>query len=261
MRAANGSARNALLLGNAYFKCRLCQFDGNALGLVLVLGVGLGVANRYVPARYPLADAHSATGGQCELTLPGATRVRLSSRNAIDVRFDGERRQVMLSVGEILVEATHGDPRLFVVSSTDGDVRALSTCFLVHREEPGTRLTMLQSVVTARTETPGEKHAIKEGQQVLILPQGLQAGEAALALAGAWAQGVLVVENARLASPVAELERYLPALLRVDPSIVDLRVIGSFPLKDIRLALQVLESSLPVRSVEHSAWWFEVVPH
>ncbi|MCR3869176.1 amino acid ABC transporter substrate-binding protein, partial [Pseudomonas aeruginosa] len=51
-----------------------------------------------------------------------------------------------------------------------------------------------------------------------------------------------------------------PALLQVDPSIADLRVTGSFPLKDTRLALQALEPSLPVRSVRHNAWWFEVVP-
>ncbi len=63
-----------------------------------------------------------------------------------------------------------------------------------------------------------------------------------------------------LADLVAELGRYSPALLRVDPSIADLRVTGSFPLKDTRLALQALEPSLPVRSVRHNAWWFEVVP-
>ncbi|MBF3131165.1 amino acid ABC transporter substrate-binding protein, partial [Pseudomonas aeruginosa] len=127
-------------------------------------------------------------------------------------------------------------------------------------EEPGTRLTVLQSAVAARAETLSEERVIKEGQQVLILPQGLQASEAAPALAGAWAQGMLVVENARLADLVAELGRYSPALLRVDPSIADLRVTGSFPLKDTRLALQALEPSLPVRSVRHNAWWFEVVP-
>lgn len=112
----------------------------------------------------------------------------------------------------------------------------------------------------ARAETLSEERVIKEGQQVLILPQGLQASEAAPALAGAWAQGMLVVENARLADLVAELGRYSPALLQVDPSIADLRVTGSFPLKDTRLALQALEPSLPVRSVRHNAWWFEVVP-
>lgn len=207
-RAANGPARNALLSGNARFKRRLRRLGGSALGLVLALGVGLGVANRYVPVRYLLADAYSATGEQRELTLPDATHVRLNSRSAIDVRFDGERRQVVLLAGEILVETAHGDPRPFVVSSADGDMRALGTRFLVRREEPGTRLTVLQSAVAARAETLSEERVIKEGQQVLILPQGLQASEAAPALAGAWAQGMLVVENARLADLVAELGRY-----------------------------------------------------
>lgn len=118
-RAANGPARNALLSGNARFKRRLRRLGGSALGLVLALGVGLGVANRYVPVRYLLADAYSATGEQRELTLPDATHVRLNSRSAIDVRFDGERRQVVLLAGEILVETAHGDPRPFVVSSAE----------------------------------------------------------------------------------------------------------------------------------------------
>ncbi|MBD4395099.1 amino acid ABC transporter substrate-binding protein, partial [Xanthomonas citri pv. citri] len=90
---------------------RLRRLGGSALGLVLALGVGLGVANRYVPVRYLLADAYSATGEQRELTLPDATHVRLNSRSAIDVRFDGERRQVVLLAGEILEETAHGDPR------------------------------------------------------------------------------------------------------------------------------------------------------
>ncbi len=184
----------------------------------------------------------------------GPARNALLSGNA---RF---KRRLRRLGGSILVETAHGDPRPFVVSSADGDMRALGTRFLVRREEPGTRLTVLQSAVAARAETLSEERVIKEGQQVLILPQGLQASEAAPALAGAWAQGMLVVENARLADLVAELGRYSPALLRVDPSIADLRVTGSFPLKDTRLALQALEPSLPVRSVRHNAWWFEVVP-
>ena len=258
-RAANGPARNALLSGNARFKRRLRRLGGSALGLVLALGVGLGVANRYVPVRYLLADAYSATGEQRELTLPDATHVRLNSRSAIDVRFDGERRQVVLLAGEILVETAHGDPRPFVVSSADGDMRALGTRFLVRREEPGTRLTVLQSAVAARAETLSEERVIKEGQQVLILPQGLQASEAARpgrrlgtrhAGGGERPAGRPGGGTGALFAGAAagRPEHRRPARHR------------QFPLKDTRLALQALEPSLPVRSVRHNAWWFEVVP-
>ncbi len=67
------------------------------------------------------------------------------------------------------------------------------------------------------------------------------------------------VDNAELEEKLREVSSQDP-VLRVDPSIADLRVTGSFPLKDTRLALQALEPSLPVRSVRHNAWWFEVVP-
>lgn len=174
-RAANGPARNALLSGNARFKRRLRRLGGSALGLVLALGVGLGVANRYVPVRYLLADAYSATGEQRELTLPDATHVRLNSRSAIDVRFDGERRQVVLLAGEILVETAHGDPRPFVVSSADGDMRALGTRFLVRREEPGTRLTVLQSAVAARGNA--QRRACDQGRPAGADPAARPAGQ------------------------------------------------------------------------------------
>ncbi|MFP8998185.1 DUF4880 domain-containing protein, partial [Pseudomonas aeruginosa] len=151
-RAANGPARNALLSGNARFKRRLRRLGGSALGLVLALGVGLGVANRYVPVRYLLADAYSATGEQRELTLPDATHVRLNSRSAIDVRFDGERRQVVLLAGEILVETAHGDPPPFLVISADGDMRPLGPRFLLPPEQPRTRLTPLQSALPQRPD-------------------------------------------------------------------------------------------------------------
>ena len=101
-RAANGPARNALLSGNA-LKRPPAPARRQRPGAVLALGVGSAWPTA-VPVRYLLADAYSATGEQRELTLPDATHVRLNSRSAIDVRFDGERRQVVLLAGEILVK-------------------------------------------------------------------------------------------------------------------------------------------------------------
>ncbi len=146
---------------------------------MLALGVGLGVANRYVPVRYLLADAYSATGEQRELTLPDATHVRLNSRSAIDVRFDGERRQVVLLAGEILVKPPMATRAPSWVSSADGDMRALGTRFLVRREEPGTRLTVLQSAVAARAETLSEERVISEapaGADPAARPAGQRSG-------------------------------------------------------------------------------------
>ncbi|MNP26540.1 fec operon regulator FecR [compost metagenome] len=71
---------------------------------------------------------------------------------------------------------------------------------------------------------------------------------------------MLVVDEVRLGDLVERIGEYRAGYLGVDASIADLRISGSFPLRDSERALAALPPSLPVRIERYSDWFVRVVP-
>jgi transmembrane sensor len=147
------------------------------------------------------------------------------------MRFDARQRLIVLQEGEIMVETGHGDARPFIVETREGSMRALGTRFLVKREAQGTRLSVLQSAVAAHPQSHPEEQILREGQQVLIRNDGLDA--------------VARSRPAPMPGPAAcwwwttrdwktwcRTGRYRRGHLGVAPEVADLRITGSFPLHD-----------------------------
>jgi transmembrane sensor len=255
---ASGPARNALLQSRESIRRRVRKLGNGMASVVAVLGLALFVSERYLPVEYWLADQRTATGEQRTLRLADGTLINLNTHSALDVRFDAKQRRVVLQEGEILIETGHGDPRPFIVETRDGSMRALGTRFLVKREDEGTRLSVLQSAVAAHPESSAEERILHEGEQVLMRADGLGPNLAVNLGADAWTRGMLVVDNARLEDLVKEIGRYRPGHLGVTPEVADLRITGSFPLRDTDLALNALLPTLPVQIEQHTQWWVTV---
>ena len=255
---AAGPARAALLQSRHGIRQRVRKLGRGLASIVLVCGLGLFVGERYVPIHYWLADQRTATGEQLTLKLDDGTSINLNTHSAIDVRFDEQRRLIVLQEGEILVETGHDDSRPFYVQTRDGSLRALGTRFIVKREDDATRLSVLQSAVAAQPEALHQEHVFKAGQQVLMRSDGLGPLLAVTPATDAWTRGMLVVDNARLGDVIEELGRYRTGHLGVDDNVADLRITGSFPLHDTTLALNALLPTLPVQIEQHTPWWVTV---
>ncbi|KAB0496857.1 FecR domain-containing protein [Pseudomonas moorei] len=255
---ASGPARTALLQSRENIRRRVRKLGSGLASVVAVIGLALFTADRYLPIDYWLADQRTATGEQRTLRLADGTLINLNTHSAIDVRFDEKQRRLILQEGEILVETAHGDARPFIVETREGSMRALGTRFLVKREAEGTRLSVLKSAVAAHPESSPEEQILREGQQVLIRNNGMGPIGALNLGADAWTRGMLVVDNARLEDLVRELGRYRPGHLGVTPAVANLRITGSFPLKDTNLALNALLPTLPVQIDQHTPWWVTV---
>lgn len=255
---ASGPARTALLQSREGIRRRLRKLGNSVASVVAVIGLGLFAGEHYLPIGYWLADQRTATGEQRAIRLADGTLINLNTHSAVDVRFDEKQRLIVLQEGEILVETGHGDARPFIVETREGSMRALGTRFLVKREEQGTRLSVLQSAVAAHPESSSEEQILREGQQVLIRNDGLGPVLAVNLGADAWTRGMLVVDNARLEDLVHEIGRYRRGYLGVAPQVADLRITGSFPLKDTNLALNALLPTLPVQIEQHTPWWVTV---
>jgi transmembrane sensor len=255
---ASGPARTALLQSRESIRRRVRTLGSGLASVVAVIGLALFAADRYLPIDYWLADQRTATGEQRTLHLADGTLINLNTHSAIDVRFDEKQRRVILQEGEILVETAHGDARPFIVETREGSMRALGTRFLVKREAQGTRLSVLKSAVAAHPESSPEEQILREGQQVLIRNNGMGPIVALNLGADAWTRGMLVVDNVRLEDLIRELARYRPGHLGVTPAVANLRITGSFPLKDTNLALNALLPTLPVQIDQHTPWWVTV---
>ncbi|WP_423204441.1 FecR family protein [Pseudomonas kribbensis] len=255
---ASGPARAALLQSREGIRRRVRKLGSGLASVVAVIGLSLFAAEHYLPLDYWLADQRTATGEQRTVRLADGTVVNLNTHSAMDVRFDDKQRLVVLQEGEILIETGHGDARPFIVETREGRMRALGTRFLVKREEQGTRLSVLQSAVAAHPQSDPQEQILREGQQVLIRNNGLDAVVALNPGADAWTRGMLVVDNARLEDLVHELGRYRRGHLGIAPEVADLRITGSFPLHDTDKALSALLPTLPVQIEQHTPWWVTV---
>ncbi|MBM1190795.1 FecR domain-containing protein [Pseudomonas weihenstephanensis] len=251
-------ARNALLKARNSAHQRLRKIGGGVASLALVIGLTLFAGKNYLPVDYWMADQRTATGEQRVLRLADGTLINLNTHSAVDVRFDDKTRLIVLHEGEIMVQTGHNDARPFIVQTRDGSLRALGTRFLVKREDDGTRLSVLQSRVAARPQSSVDETLYNEGQQVLMHRDGLGQMFAVNPAADAWTHGMLVLDNARLADMVRELNRYKRGHLGVDDDVADLRITGSFPLNNIELALNALLPTLPVQIKQHTPWWVTV---
>jgi transmembrane sensor len=259
--AASGPARQALVHSRDVLRRRWRGFGGVA-AVLLACATVLGLGYQRLPLDYWLAEQRTATGEQRLLQLADGTRINLDTHSAIDIRYDAERRLIVLREGEILIETGHvnNDPRPFYVQTRDGSAQALGTRFLVRREAEGTRLGVFKSAVVAQPRGGAERQTLHEGEQLLMRRDRLEAITALPAGADTWTRGMLVVDDARLDQLLAELGRYRPGRLAVSPEVAGLRITGSFPLRDTDLALRALSPTLPVQIDQHTRWWTTVNP-
>lgn len=237
----------------------------------LMLAMALGIWHQYQPLPDLLADEHTVVGERKRVVLPDQTIVHLNTSTAIDLAFDSRRRELRVLKGEVEIETSHANPaenRPFVVTTEDGSMRALGTRFVVRRmADQGTLLSVTQSAVLAWPADCGNDDAdcdaarrIEQGQAVLLQKDGLAGQTAANSQVDAWKDGMLVVENMRLADVVRELARYRFGHVQVADAIADLEVSGTFPLDDSDLALSSLVAALPVRLHTRTRYWVEFRP-
>ncbi|WKA63135.1 FecR domain-containing protein [Pectobacterium aroidearum] len=237
-----------------------------ALKLAALLSTGTllsWLTYRHTPLKDSLlamtADHHSAVGEIKSLTLPDNTRLWLNTASAIDIRYSDQRREIALLAGDILIE-TAADARPFFVTTAQGRMQALGTRFSVTQEPEATTLTVYQHAVDASAKYASAARRVNSGYHLRfnadgqgnILPNQQNDAD--------WSHGRLQADNMPLGEVVAQLSRYRHGYLACQPAIADLRVMGTFPLTDTDMALNMLAQAFPVRIHRRFPWWVTVEP-
>jgi transmembrane sensor len=234
------------------------------LGAVMMGAPAAWLASRTVLWRDWTADYRTATGEQRRIELADGTRVLLDTATAIDVAYDRDARRLRLVSGRVRVTTGHDSGaaryRPFVVETAQGSARALGTRFTVRTGETATTVSVSEGAVVLKPVDGSATQTLRAGQQAGMSPTATTAIEPAGAALSSWEQGMLMAQNERLASVIAELARYRHGVLLCDLAVAGLRVSGAFPLDDIDASLDLLARTLPVELTTFTSLWTRVGP-
>lgn len=210
------------------------------------------------------ADQHTAPGESKTITLADGSTVVLDSGSAINVDFSVNLRRLQLVKGEIYIETAHdtvGWKRPFVVDTLEGRVQALGTRFSVSQHENRTQAAVFQDAVEIQpADAIFAKQTLRAGQQVQFASNHIEPIRQQRNDKPVWTQGFIVADDLPLSEFLLQLSRYRPGYITCAPEIADLRIIGSFPLKDTDKILAFLESNLPIKLSNPLPFWVKVLP-
>lgn len=203
---------------------------------------------------YRVPEYFTEAGEQRSLSLSDGSTIELNSRSRLRVRYTRGERVVELVEGQALFHVAKDASRPFIVRSAQTNVRAVGTSFDVYRKAAGTVVTVLEGRVTV-SDVTGSKadalagtstapHAMSDdvpkgtrhdvllsaGEQLAITSQATaRPTRANVAVAMAWTQRQLILEDAPLSQVAEEFNRYSARkLVAEDRGEPTLRLSGIF---------------------------------
>lgn len=235
-----------------------------ALAMLGAAGLAGWFALRTEPWHDLLATHGTGIGERQRHTLADASTLWLNTATSVDVTYSHAWRRIRVRKGEILVQ-THpdspGQARPFVVDTRHGRLLAVGTRFMVRDAGAFTLLSVLDGAVQIQpVGGSGPPSMILRGQAATFDERAVLGVQAADESMQAWHNGLLIARQLRLGDFVAELSRYRRGQLVCDPTVADLRVVGTYRLDDTEAVLALLQSTLPIRVQRTLPWRVAVVP-
>ncbi|WP_249676122.1 FecR family protein [Pseudomonas abieticivorans] len=244
------AARQAL---NAPRSAQRRALLGGGLAAVLLGVTGGALVERVTPLSGLLADLSTATGERKTVELPDGSRLSLNARSAVDIRFNGQRREVRLLQGEVQVDVAPDPQRPFIIATEQGEVRALGTRFLVRQDDGGSLASVQQHSVQLTTRN-GQQRRIETGEAVWFSAEAIRPLPNSVATQADWRDGRIDIRDEPLGQLIEALRPYCTGILRVSPAAARLRVYGVYPLDDSARTLQSLADTFPISVRRYGPW-------
>jgi transmembrane sensor len=231
-------------------------------GLAASAAVGLVAGGIYLENRGLFGETHSTrTGEMRTVKFNEGSVAYLNTRTQLRWLGTDDNRRVELLAGEALFDVVHDENRPFSVLLDGSEIRVLGTRFNVYRKNSGdVVVTVLEGTVEVRGfgQGPGRPEWVRRvsaNQQMEYRPIGLvgEPRQTDALLAVTWRSGVLQlpVDGAPMPVVLDELARYTDQRILIrDPRVSALNVGGAFDTRNVKRALQKLQSSLPIEVIE-----------
>ncbi|MNL56827.1 fec operon regulator FecR [compost metagenome] len=104
----------------------------------------------------------------------------------------------------------------------------------------------------------GGGQIVRAGRQARFNAAMTHSDTALLETSPAWTSGILTADNMRLADWTRAMARYRPGFLHCASEVANLRVYGSFSLRDTDASLALLARTLPVRVAMRTRYWVQI---
>lgn len=232
---------------------RFLRAASMAGAILAVAFAALGVSQRYLVGREA-----TELGEIRRLMLDDGSALALNTSSVVQVKFDEHERRVVLRRGEASFRVMRDEQRPFVVEAGDVSVRAIGTAFTVRRRtESDVEVIVTEGVVDVVRAAPEageevESQRLGRNQEVLaeaaqpIEPVALSEGEVARRLA--WHDGRLIFDGERLATAVAEVNRYSTTPVVIDDPLLGAKsFVGVFRIGDARGFAHAAAAAFDVR--------------
>ncbi|ORL60422.1 FecR family protein [Pseudomonas putida] len=233
--------------------------------LTLLSGVALAGSAAWLAKDLQLlsnwtSDFATSTGERRTFTLPDGSQLQLNTRSTADLAFDEHKRLVRLRQGELMLtcntQQAHGRPLL--VETHDALLEGFDGRFVVRQDADCTRVSVSTGKVAVHHAAGGPLSWLTSGQTWRLDHQGVRLIEHPTMDASAWAEGLIVTRNMRLADFLAEVARYRHGYLGCSDDVADLRLSGVFRLEDTDKLLVLLPQTLPITLRLRTRWWVRV---
>lgn len=170
------------------------------------------------------ANSYQTAVGEIKtITLEDNSVIRLNTRTVLRVKYDDQKRLVILEKGQATFSVAKNPDRPFVVSAGMGQVTALGTEFDIHKTNEGLYISLIEGKVQVRhrdaskiaaKDTDGKFAVIMEADNMhavytTLTPQGISEIEIRDSVhVTAWQQRKIVFQDKSLSYVIKELNRY-----------------------------------------------------
>lgn len=235
---------------------------GAAASVVLAIAF---VINSFYATQSPEENAANTLttplGKIRDIPLADGSVVTLGARSWITVDINDEIRHVSLLAGEAFFDVRRDPGRPFIVDVGETRVEVVGTRFEVSLAPRGVHVSVAEGrveLIQIATEKIADQGSAQPVERRTILKQG----ESAVAtpeepveevtpvdadVPGAWRDGRLIYQNARLDEVIADAQRYYSGrIVLASPELGELRVTATFGSDDIIAMIQLLSEQMPV---------------
>jgi len=219
----------------------------------LLIGLGVAAAAAIVAlvvtpqlTQPTFTDYSTQRGETREVALADGSRLTLDGATTLRVRLGAKQRDVTLVDGEASFDVAHLENRPFVVAVGAREVRVLGTEFNILSHAGQLAVSVRRGLVAV---SGGQEGTVKlaRGQRLAQSPNAAaKVTEVAPDTAFAWKSGKLIYDRTPLTQVVADLNRYVPTPIRVDPGAASVTVSGVLLVDEEAAMIRRLELFAPI---------------
>jgi transmembrane sensor len=242
-----------------------------AASILVLVAVAAGIAIRYNPfVPNPEAGVYATqVGERSTITLPDGSTVVLNTASRIHVAFDAQTRRVQLLAGQAWFEVAKNQPRPFIVEAGDRIVTAHGTAFDVKLEgQTQVQVTLIEGRVSVETNTkagagpnvPEHEDLLPGDQLVVTVARPAVMRKTDVAKATSWREGQIIFDDDTLEAAVAEVNRYSPKKIILDPKLASLRMSGVFIAGHSDSFVQTVTGNFPIKVTQDGDGQIVLIP-